>query len=60
MRENPEVFTDSNVDSIVSRLRLVSNKHASYEDYLVECLKNIDAKGEEYVTRESIVEGFKK
>jgi hypothetical protein len=60
MRENPEVFTDSNIDSIVSRLRLASNKHASYEEYLVECLKNVDAKGDEYVTRECIVEGFKK
>lgn len=60
MRENPEVFTDSNIDSIVTRLRLASNKHSTYEEYLVECLKKIDAQGSEYVTRESIVEGFKK
>lgn len=60
MRENPEVFTDSNVDSIVSRLRLVSNKHSSYEEFLISCLRNIDPQGNEYVFKESIVEGFKK
>jgi hypothetical protein len=60
MRENPEVFTDCNIDSIVSRLRLSNNKYASYEEYLIEYLKNIDAKGEEYVVKESIVDGLKK
>jgi hypothetical protein len=60
MKENPEVFTDCNIESITSRLRLASNKYESYESYLVECLKNIDTYGKEYVPKENIVEGLKR
>jgi len=60
MRDNPDIFTDSDMQAILNRVRLSANKFGSYEDYLVHVVKNVDSINEGFVSKESIAEGLKK
>lgn len=60
MLDNPEVFIDSNMQAIVNRVRIAGNKHSSYEEYLIQIIKNCDPANQGYVTKDKILEGFKK
>ena len=58
MRDNPDIFTDSNLQAILKRIRLVGNKTASYEDFLVQVVKSVDPNNEGFVSRENVSEGL--
>ncbi len=60
MRDNPEVFTDSDMQSILNRVRLVGSKTGIYEDFLVQVAKSVDPNNQGFVLKESIAEGLKK
>jgi hypothetical protein len=60
MRDNPDVFTDSDMQAILNRVRLVGNKSGNYEEFLVQVLKFVDPNNEEFVSKESVAEGLKK
>jgi len=57
MIDNPEVFRDSNLDSVIIRLML-PNKD-TVENYAVQVLKTIDPDQANYVSDKQIVKGFK-
>jgi len=60
MKDNPDIFTDSDMQAILNRLRLAANNSSTFEDYLVQVVKNVDPANLGYVTKESIGEGLKK
>lgn len=59
MESNSDVFIDSDIKNVISRIKLGSNGFTDYQDYLVHLLYVIDPKGSNYATKEEIVEGLK-
>jgi len=60
MKDNPDLFRDSDISAIVSRIRLAGVKYPSLEDFVVEVLKVLDPDGKDFLARPEISEGFKK
>lgn len=60
MRDNPDVFTDSDMQAILNRVRLVGNKSGNYEEFLVQIVKCVDPNNEGFVSKEIVAEGLKK
>lgn len=60
MKDNPDVFKDSDLSFIINRIRRAQVKIGSQEDFIVEVLKNVDPEGRHWVTSEEICEGLKK
>ena len=60
MKENGEVFRDSDLSSVVGRIRLAANKYENFDEFLIQMVKNVESKSEEFVDKENIMEGFKK
>lgn len=57
MQENPEVFRDSSLVAVINRL--IAPNTDTLQNYSVTVLKTLDPEGLNYVSGESIVEGFK-
>lgn len=60
MRDNCEIFRDSDPSEVIERIRAAGGKFESFEKYLIEILRALDPSGAGYVTSEEIKEGFKK
>lgn len=60
MIDNPELFRDSNLDSVVGRLRSGGIRHEKFEDFAIELIQEIDPEGLHYVSIDSVINGFKK
>ena len=60
MRDNAEIFRDSDPTEVIERIRTAGIKYESMEKYLIKILKVIDPTGKGFVPKESILEGFKK
>ena len=60
MRDNAEIFRDSDASEVIERIRTAGLKFESMEKYLIEILKVIDQTGKGFVSKEDIMEGFKK
>lgn len=59
MRDNAEIFRDSDPTEVVERIRTAGAKFESMEKYLVQVLKVLDPTAQGYVPKEQILEGFK-
>lgn len=60
MSDNADVFKDSDLNSIVNRIRAAGIKHNSDEAFAVELIKELDPKGNHSVSKNQILNGFKK
>lgn len=60
MRDNAEIFRDSDITQAVQRIRTASLKYESLEKFLIDLLKVIDPQGKHFVSIEDINEGFKR
>ena len=60
MRDNAEVFRDSDASGIIERIRLASNKYDNLDKFLIEMLRAIDPSGKGFVNKDTILEGFKR
>lgn len=60
MRDNPDIFTDSDMQAILNRVRLVGNKSGNYEEFLVQVIKCVDPNNDGFVSKENLGEGLKK
>ena len=60
MIDNPEIFKDSDVIAVVGRIKYAGSKEQNIEDYTVKLLKTIDPNSKHWVSKEEIIEGFKK
>ena len=59
MIDNPDIFKDSDLDTVVGRIRGGATEFKNIEDYAVEFLKKIDPDSKHYVTVDRIKEAFK-
>lgn len=60
MKDNAEVFRDSDLCAVLGRIKVAGLKYENLEDYVIDILKVLDPEGQNYVSKEDIVEGFKK
>jgi hypothetical protein len=59
MECNSDIFIDSNIKNVISRIRIGSNNFGDYQDFLIHLLYVIDPKANNYATKEDIKNGFK-
>ena len=59
MEGNSDIFIDSNIKNVISRIRIGSNNFGDYQDFLIHLLYVIDPKANNYATKEDIKNGFK-
>ncbi|EGR34903.1 flagellar microtugule protofilament ribbon protein, putative [Ichthyophthirius multifiliis] len=60
MKSKPEVFKESDIQQVVNRLRQFSQKFKSYEDFLIQFVKNIDQDAQGQVDFNQVVRGLQK
>jgi hypothetical protein len=60
MKDNNEIFRDSDLTSIVNRIREAGFKHENNEAFVIELLKSIDPEATHHVSKDQIEDGFKK
>lgn len=58
-RDNADIFKQSDIVHVLSRLRINANKFETFEEYLVKMLKCVDPQGRHFVSKKEISEGFK-
>ena len=60
MRDNPEVFRDSDMNAIYERIHAVADKQiGDYDEFLVRMLAIIDPNGSNWANSDAIESGFK-
>ena len=59
MENNSDIFIDSDIRNVVSRIRIGSKSFGEYQDFLVHLLYAIDPRANNYATKEDILNGFK-
>ena len=59
MEGNSDIFIDSNIKNVISRIRIGSNNFGDYQDFLIHLLYVIDPRATNYATKEDIANGFK-
>lgn len=60
MIDNPEIFKDSSLETVVSRIRGGACNYKNIEDYAVEFIKKVDPNCKHYVSKDIINDVFKK
>jgi len=59
MKDNPEMFVDSDVIAVIDRIRKAAMSYNSLEEFGVELLAKLDPKGSGYASKNSIHNGLK-
>ena len=59
MRDNAEIFRDSDCSEVVERIKISGNGYDNFETYLVTILKVLDPQNKGYISSDEIKEGFK-
>ena len=60
MRDNAEIFRDSDCSEVIGRIRTAGNDFDNLDSYLVAILKCLDPNNKGYISSDEILEGFKK
>ena len=59
MESNSDIFIDSNIRNVISRIRIGSLSLGDYQDFLIHLLHVIDPNAKNYATKEDIFNGLK-
>ena len=59
MRDNPEVFKDSDIGLIYNRIHAVAQRQGDEDEFLVKMLAYIDPNGTNWANSDAIEAGFK-
>lgn len=59
MENNSDIFIDSNVKNVISRIRIGSIRFGEHQDFLIHLLYVIDPTANHYATKQDIINGFK-
>ena len=59
MVSNPEIFKDSDIKNVVNRIILGSNEFNDFEEFLAHLIYVIDPKGNNFVSKDDIINGIK-
>ena len=60
MRDNAEIFRDSDCSEVIERIKTAGKKYENFEIFLITILKILDPDNKGYITSEEIREGLKK
>ena len=60
MRDNAEIFRDSDCSEVIARIRTAGNVFDNFDNYLVAILKGLDPENKGFISSDEILEGFKK
>ena len=60
MRDNAEIFRDSDCSEVIGRIRTAGNYFDNMDNYLITLLKGLDPENKGYISSNEILEGFKK
>ncbi|EGR32401.1 flagellar microtugule protofilament ribbon protein, putative [Ichthyophthirius multifiliis] len=60
MRSRPEIFREADIEHVIFRLKNFATKFGSYNQFIVELIKNIDQQGKGLIDFNDLVVGFKK
>ena len=60
MRDNAEIFRDSDCSEVIERIRTSGNSFDNFDSYLVAILKALDPQNKGFISSDEINEGFKK
>ena len=60
MRDNAEIFRDSDCSEVIARIRTAGNVFDNMDNYLVAILKGLDPENKGFISSDEICEGFKK
>lgn len=60
MIDNSEIFRDSDLHAVIGRIKIAGLKYSNLEEFVVQILKVLDPDGANYVSKDDILEGFKK
>ena len=60
MKSRPDVFKEANIESVLIRLRTFALKYSSYDQFMVELIKNIDVEGRGFIDFNELVVGLKR
>ena len=60
MRDNAEIFRDSDCSEVIERIRVSGNGYNNFDSYLVDILKALDPQNKGFISSDEIREGFKK
>ena len=59
MENNSDIFIDSDIKNVISRIRIGNINFGEYQDFLIHLLYAIDPYAANYATKEEILNGFK-
>ena len=59
MISNKDIFRDADIKNVVNRIRLGANDFPDFEEFLVHLIYVIDPKGNNFVSKDDIVNGIK-
>ena len=59
MRDNVEIFRDSDCSEVLERIKTSGNGYSNFETYLVTILKELIQKNNGYISSDEIKEGLK-
>ena len=59
MENNSDIFIDSNIKNVISRIRIGSINFGEYQDFLIHLLYAIDPNATNFATKDEIINGFK-
>ena len=60
MRDNAEIFRDSDCSEVIERIRTSGNGFNNFDSYLVAILRTLDPQNRGFISSDEICEGFKK
>ena len=59
MENNSDIFIDSDIRNVVSRIRIENKSFEEYQDFLIHLLYVIDPQGNNYASNDDIINRFK-
>lgn len=60
MIDNPEIFKDSDLQYVISRIRQGSIGRQSFEEFCIELIKVIDPESKHYISKDAILTGLQR
>ena len=59
MRDNAEIFRDSDCSEVIERIKTSGNGYENFQTYLITILKVLDPQNKGFISSDEIKEGFK-
>jgi len=58
MKSKPQVFREADIDHVISRLKAMASNYPSFDDFLVNVIKQLDKKKKGFITYDDLILGM--